>query len=41
MAIDQNIASRLIIGHLATFIAVAENRSFRRVALGRRSVRPG
>jgi len=32
MAIDQNIASRPIIGHLATFIAVAETRSFRRAA---------
>lgn len=32
MAIDQKIASRPIIGHLATFIAVAETRSFRRAA---------
>ena len=32
MDIDQKIASRPIIGHLATFIAVAETSSFRRAA---------
>lgn len=32
MDIDQKIASRPIIGHLATFIAVAETHSFRRAA---------